>query len=151
LALTGALSRSRWSGRAGTRPVAVTFAGLLALGVGAYNLVDGVVVLTGGGDASLLGEGVFEIVVGSVAIALGASALRMRRWAWVGFMALAVLGLTQQLLRHFFYDHPNYVSLGLFTLAVFALTPLDVQVAFGIRPSRNVLLTDTDRNPIDSV
>ena len=129
----------------------MTFAGLLALGVGAYNLVDGVVVVVGGGDRSLLAEGVFEVVVGLVAIALGVSALRMRRWAWVGFMALAVVGLTQQLLRHFFYDHPNYVSLALFTLAVFALTPLDVQIAFGIRPPRNVLLTDRARNPIDSV
>jgi hypothetical protein len=129
----------------------VTFAGLLALVVGAYHVADGVVVLVGGGDASKLGEGAFEVVLGSVAIALGVGALRMRRWAWVGFMTLAVVGLTQQLLRHFFYDHPNYVSLALFTLAVFALTPLDVQVAFGIRPPRNVLLTHTARNPIDSV
>jgi hypothetical protein len=129
----------------------VTFVGLLMLVVGAYNLIDGVVVLVGGGDNSKIAEGAFEVGFGLLAIATGNGALRMRRWAWAAFMTLAVVGSTQQLLRHFFYDHPNYLSLALITLAVFALTPLDVQIAFGIRPPRNVLLDDTARNPIDSV
>ena len=39
----------------------------------------------------------------------------------------------------------------LIALVVFALTPLDVQIAFGVRPPRNVLLAKAGRNPIDSV
>ena len=53
--------------------------------------------------------------------------------------------------QNFFYDHPNYRSLALTALAVFALTPLDVQIAFGVRPPRNVLLEHNPRNPIDSL
>jgi hypothetical protein len=41
-------------------------------------------------------------------------------------VALPEIGLTHQLLRHFFYDHASYVNLALMTLVVFALTPLDV-------------------------
>ena len=66
-------------------------------------------------------------------------------------MTLAVVGLTHQLLRHFFYDHPSYLNLALIAVVVFALTPLDVQIAFGVRPPRNVLLAKGTRNPIDSV
>src|SRR5262245_46809653 len=69
LALNEAPSSSPRSGQAATRPVAVTFAGLLALVVGAYHVVDGVVVLVGGGDESELAEGAFEIVLGLVVIA----------------------------------------------------------------------------------
>ena len=36
-------------------------------------------------------------------------------------------------------------------VAVFALTPLDVQIAFRVRPPRNVVLERTTRNPVDSV
>ena len=132
------------------RPIAVTLVGLLMFAVGAYNLVDGVVVLVNGGDNSVLAGGAVEIVLGLLAIGIGTGALRMRRWAWAAFMTLAVVGLTHQLLRNFFYDHPNYLNLALTSLAVFALTPLDVQIAFGVRPPRNVLLEHT-RNPIDSL
>ena len=66
-------------------------------------------------------------------------------------MTLALVGLTNQLIRKFFYDHTNYLALGLVTLAVLALTPLDVQIAFRVRPPRNVLLDHTARNPLDSV
>jgi hypothetical protein len=144
-------SSSPRPGHAVARPIAVTLVGLLAMVVGVYHAVDGVVVVVSNGDSSELAEGAFEIVFGLLALAIGASALRMRRWAWAGFMMLAVVGSTEQLLRHFFYDHPNYLSLALVTLVVFALTPLDVQIAFGIRPPRNVLLKHTARNPIDSV
>lgn len=129
----------------------MTLVGLLALAVGAYNVVDGVVVLMSRGDNSSLAGGAFEIGFGMIAIGIGYGALRMRRWAWGSFMMLALVGLTHQLLRNFFYDHPNYLSLALTTLAVFALTPLDVQIAFGVRPPRNVLLEHTPRNPIDSL
>ena len=133
------------------RPVTVTVVAVLILVVGAYNIVDGVVVLVSGGDDSKLAEGAFEVAFGLLTIAIGSGALQMRRWSWAAFMTLAVIGLTHQLLRNFFYDHPNYLTLGLLTLAVFVLTPLDVQIAFGVRPPRNVLLANAARNPVDSV
>jgi hypothetical protein len=132
------------------RPITVTFVALLLLVVGAYNLVDGVVVLVGGGDGSKVAEGAFELAFGLLAITIGNGAFRMRRWAWAAFMALALVGLTNQLIREFFNDDTNYLALGLITLAVLALTPLDVQIAFRVRPPRNVLLEQT-RNPLDSV
>ena len=116
----------------------MTFVGMLALVVGAYHVVDGVVVVVNGGDASKLAEGAFDLALGVFALAIGGGALRMRRWAWAAFMTWAVVGLTHQLLRHFFYDHPNYLAMAFDTVAVLALTPLDVQIAFGVRPPRNV-------------
>jgi hypothetical protein len=128
----------------------VTFVGVLALIVGMYHAVDGVVVLVNGGDANKLAEGAFELALGVLAIAIGGGALHMRRWAWAAFMTWAVVGLTQQLLRHFFYGNPNYLAMALDTVAVLALTPLDVQIAFGVRPQRSVTLDRALRNPIDS-
>jgi hypothetical protein len=139
------------SRRASKRPVPVTLVAALIIAVGVYNVVDGMVVLVNGGDNSKLAEGAFEVAFGVFVIAIGNGALRMRRWAWAAFMTLAVVGLTQELLRHFFYDHPSYLNLALIALVVFALTPLDVQIAFGVRPPRNVLLEKATRNPIDSV
>ena len=139
------------SRHASKRPVAVTFVAALIMAVGVYNVVDGVVVLVNGGDHSKLAEGAFEVAFGVFVVAVGNGALRMWRWAWAASMTLAVIGLTHQLLRHFFYDHASYVNLGLITLVVFALTPLDVQIAFGVRPPRNVHLAQGARNPIDSV
>ena len=75
---------------------------------------------------------------GLLAIAIAVEALRMRRWAWVAFMAWALLGLVHQLLRHFFYDSADYLAMALDAVAVLVLTPLDVQIAFGVRPPRNV-------------
>ena len=151
MAPEGDLSDAPAARHAAKRPIAVTFVSVLILAVGVYNAVDGVVVLVGGGDDSKLAEGVFELVFGVLVIAIGIGALRMLRWAWAAFMTLAVVGLTHQLLRNFFYDHPNYLTMGLITVVVLALTPLDVQVAFGVRPPRNVLLDHAARNPIDSV
>ena len=48
-------------------------------------------------------------------------------------MTWAVIGLTHQLLRHFFYGDASYPMLAVDTLVVLALTPLDIQVAFGVR------------------
>jgi hypothetical protein len=133
------------------RPIAVTFVALLALVVGAYHVVHGVVVLSGGDDASGLAEAALDLVLGLVAVAIGGAALRMRRWAWIAFMTWALIGLTHQLLRHFFYDHPDYLAMALDTVAVLALTPLDVQIAFGVRPPRNVALGTAPRNPSELV
>ncbi len=59
------------SGSAAKRPMAVTFVGLLALVAGAYHVVDGVLVLVNGGDASKLAEGAFELALGVFAICIG--------------------------------------------------------------------------------
>jgi hypothetical protein len=48
-------------------------------------------------------------------------------------MTWAVIGLTHQLLRHFFYGDESYPMLAVDTVVVLALTPLDVQVAFAVR------------------
>jgi hypothetical protein len=131
----------------GKRPVAVTLVGALALGVGAYHVVDGVIALINGGDASRLAEGAFVLALGVLAVVIGIGALRMKRWAWAAFMTWAVVGLTDELLRHFFYGNPTHLAMALQTVTVLVLTPLDVQIAFGVRPPRNVILT---QNPVDS-
>ena len=133
--------------RAAKRPVAVTFVGVLGLILGSYHVAHGVAVLVDGGDSSSLAEASFDLALGGFAIAIGVAALRMRRWAWVAFMTWALIGLVHQLLRHFFYDHPDYLAMALDTVAVLFLTPLDVQIAFGIRPPRNVTLDPTSGNP----
>ena len=127
----------------------MTFVGVLALIVGAYHTGHAVAVLVDGGSSSTLAEGAFDLGLGVLAIAIGVGALRMRRWAWAAFMTWAVIGLTHQLLRHFFYDNPDYLAMALDTVAVLALTPLDVQVAFGVRPPRTLVLERGTRNPSD--
>jgi hypothetical protein len=131
------------------RPVAVTLVGALALGVGAYHVVHGVLALAHGGDASRLAEGAFVLALGVLAVVIGFGALRMERWAWAAFMTWAVVGLTDELLRHFFYGNPTYMAMALQTVTVLVLTPLDVQIAFGARPPRNVILAETT-HPVDS-
>src|SRR6476620_6152346 len=125
---------ARGSPPARKRPVAVTFVALLALIVGGYHVAHGVTVLVDGGDSSRLAEGALDVVLGVLAIAIGIAALRMRHWAWVAFMTWALVGLVHQLLRYFFYDNPDYLAMALDTAAVLVLTPLDVQIAFGVRP-----------------
>ena len=129
------------------RPVAVTLVAVLALAVGAYEIGHGILVLVRGGSRSFLAEGAFDLVLGGLAIAIGVAALRMRRWSWVALMTWALVGLVHQLLRRFFYDNPDYLTMALNTVVVLVLTPLDVQIAFGARPPRNVALET--RHPVE--
>jgi hypothetical protein len=115
------------------RPVAVTLVGLLAVAAGLYHLVGGGVTVADGHNASKLAEGAFDLAFGVLALAIGRGAFRMRPWSWAAFMTWAVIGLTHQLLRHFFYSDESYPMLAADTLVVLLLTPLDVQVAFGVR------------------
>ena len=115
------------------RPVAVTLVGLLALAAGLYHLVGGGFTVADGDSASKLAEGSFDVAFGVLALAIARGAFRMAPWAWVSFMTWAVVGLTHQLLRHFFYDDQSYAMLAIDTLVVLVLTPLDIQVAFGVR------------------
>ena len=127
--------------------MAVTLVAVLALAVGAYEIGHGVRVLVRGGSASYLAEGAFDLVLGGLAIAIGVAALRMRRWSWVALMSWALVGLVHQLLRSFFYDSPDYLTMALNTVVVLVLTPLDVQIAFRVRPPRNVALES--RHPVE--
>jgi hypothetical protein len=128
------------------RPIAVTLVGLLAVGVGLYHAADGIVVLTNGGSTSKLAEGAVDLALGVLALAIGRGAFRMARWSWAAFMTWAVIGLTHQLLRHFFYTDVNYLAMAVDAVSVIALTPLDIQIAFGVRPPPKLLL---DRGPQD--
>ena len=115
------------------RPVPVTYVGLLGIVAGLYHLAAGIQRVVERGDASRVTEGAVDITLGVFVLVVAWGALRTRTWAWAAFMTLAVIGLTHQLLRYFFYDNVNYLAMAIETIAVLALTPLDVQVAFGVR------------------
>jgi len=51
--------------------------------------------------------------------------------------------------RYFFFDDPDYAAMAINTFAVLAMSPLEVQVAFGLRHPRNVDLARPTRNPLD--
>ena len=133
--------------RPARRPVVVTFVALLGLIVGGYHVAHAIAALLDGESSSTVAEGALDLALGLLAVAIALAALRMRRWAWVAFMTWALVGLVHQLLRHFFYDHPDYLAMALDAVAVLVLTPLDVQIAFGVRSPRNVPLEPTSRHP----
>jgi hypothetical protein len=83
------------------------------------------------------------------ALAAGLGALRVQPWAWAVFMTWAVIGLTHQILRYFFFGQPNFADMAINTFAVLALSPLDVQIAFGLRHTDHVELGRPTRNPLD--
>jgi hypothetical protein len=129
----------------------VTVVAGLAVLAGGYLIVDGVLVLRDAArsDTDKLVDGVFPIALGLLSFVIAAGAVRMRAWAWKLFMTLAVVGLTIQILRHFSFGDARYARMALYAFVVFALTPRDVQVAFGIRPPPNADLGRTTRNPLD--
>ena len=126
--------------RAVRRPAAVVLVALLGLGLGAYHVAHAIIVLIDRENASAVAEGAFDLALGMLAIVIAVEALRMRRWAWVAFMTWALVGLVHQLVRHFFYDNVDYLAMALDAAAVLVLTPLDIQIAFGVRPPRSVVL-----------
>jgi FtsH-binding integral membrane protein len=130
------------------RPSSVTLVAAVAFLVAAYNLAFGILTVEGGDDERLV-EGIFHLAfgVGTLVAALGA--FRLRKWAWTAFMTWAVIGLTVQILRHLFFDDPNYLAMAINTFAVLAMSPLEVQVAFGLRHTGNVQLARPTRNPLD--
>jgi hypothetical protein len=132
--------------RQAKRPVAVTFVGALGLGAGLYHLVGGGMAVADGGSASKLAEGAFDLALAVLALAIGRGALRMAPWAWTALMTWAVIGLTHQLLRHFFYSDESYGMLAVEVAVVLALTPLEIQVAFGVRRRPTL---DSDSGALD--
>jgi hypothetical protein len=115
------------------RPTAVTIVGVLALAAGAFNLAEGVVSVLDGGDASRLAEAATDLALGLLALAIARGTFRMATWAWAAIMTWAAIGLTNELLRHFFYRDTNYAVMAIDAAVVLLLTPRDMQVAFGVR------------------
>jgi hypothetical protein len=131
------------------RPVSVTLVTVLALGVTVYSVVYGVLAVRGDPGTERLADGVFHLVLGLGALTAALGAFLMRPWGWAVFMTWAVIGLTHQILRYAFFGDPNYADMAINTFVVLALSPLDVQVAFGLRHTDNVQLGRPSRNPVD--
>ncbi len=130
------------------RPVSVTLVAVVAVGVAVYSLVYGVLALRSG-DEDRLADAVYHLALGVGALTAGFGAFRLQGWAWSLFMSWAVIGLTHQILRYLFFEDPNYLDMAINTFAVLALSPLEVQIAFGLTHTRNVQLNRPTRNPVD--
>jgi hypothetical protein len=115
------------------RPTAVTIVGVLVLAAGALNLAKGVVSVLDGGDASSLAEAATDLALGLLALAIARGTFRMAFWAWGAIMTWAAIGLTDELIRHFFYRDVNYALMAIDAAVVLVLTPRDMQVAFEVR------------------
>jgi hypothetical protein len=130
------------------RPVSVTLVAVLALGLAIYSVTSGVLTIRTG-DADRIPDGVFHIALGLGALTAAVGSFRLAAWGWTGLMTWAVVSLAHQILRYFFFDDPNYVDMAVSAFAVLALSPLDVQIAFGLRHTENVQLGRPTRNPVD--
>ncbi|MCA1681101.1 MAG: hypothetical protein LC777_20255 [Actinobacteria bacterium] len=130
------------------RPVSVTLVAVLALGLAIYSVAYGVIAIQDG-EADRVADGIFHVVLGVGALAAAVGSFRLAAWGWTALMTWAVVALTHQLLRYLFFDDPNYADMAVSAFAVLALSPLDVQIAFGLRHTENVQLGRPTRNPID--
>jgi len=128
--------------------MSVTLVALLALAVALYYLASGAITLLGGDDDQTY-DGIFHLALGVVALAAAAGAFLTFSWGWVAFMTWAVVGLTHQILRYLFFDDPNFADMAVNAFAVLALSPADVQIAFGLRHTQNVDFARATRNPVD--
>jgi predicted membrane channel-forming protein YqfA (hemolysin III family) len=138
------------SKRGDRRPVSVTLVALLALGLAVYSVVFGVVAIRSGEDDRLL-DAVFHLALGAGALLAAVGSFRLAPWGWTALMTWAVVALTHQILRYLFFDDPNFADMAVSTFAVLALSPLDVQIAFGLRHTENVQFGRPTRNPVDRV
>lgn len=95
--------------------------------------------------------GAYFILSAIAALVIGWGAFRMRRWAWIAFMAWCIFILTNQIVRYF-ADVPGYPAMVLAGFIVLALNQAEVQEAFGIITSENVEseLEPISINPLDS-
>jgi len=128
--------------------MSVTLVAALAIVVAVYSLASGAVTLSGGRDDELY-DGIFHLALGVVAIAAAVGAFLTLSWGWVAFMTWAVVGLSHQILRYLFFGDPNFADMAVNAFAVLALSPADVQIAFGLRHTRNVDFARATRNPVD--
>lgn len=130
------------------RPISVTLVALLALAVATFSLARGGLTVAGG-DPARLPDAIFHLVVGAGTLLAVVGALRMRPWGWAMFMSWAVVGLTNQILRYGFFGDVNFADMAINTFVVLALSPLDVQIGFGLRHTHNLQLARATRNPVD--
>ena len=130
------------------RPVSVTLVALLAAGFAVYSLVSAGVAIESR-EEDRIPEAVFNGVRGVGLLVAAVGSFRLRPWGWAVFMSWAVIGLTNEILRYLFFEDPNYADMAINTFAVLALSPLEVQIAFGLRHTRNVELNRPTRNPVD--
>ena len=130
------------------RPVAVTLVAVLASAVVIYTVAYGVLAIRSG-DEDRLVDGIVHLVLGAAALVAAAGAFRLRPWGWTALMSWAVVGLTHQILRYLFFEDPNYADMAINAFVVLALSPVDVQIAFGLRHTQNVQLARRTRNPVD--
>ncbi len=128
--------------------MSVTLVALLALGLAGYSMATGAIAI-GSGESDRLPDAIFHLLLGGGALAAAVGSFRLAPWGWTALMTWAVVSLTHQVLRYLFFDDPNYVDMAVSTFAVLALSPLDVQVAFGLRHTENVQLGRPTRNPVD--
>ncbi len=129
--------------------MSVTLVAVLALGLAIYSVASGVIAIQTG-DTDRIADGIFHVVLGIGALAAAVGSFRLADWGWTVLMTWAVVSLTHQILRYFFFDDPNYVDMAVSAFAVLALSPLDVQIAFGLRHTENVQLGRPTRNPVDN-
>ena len=130
------------------RPVAVTLVGVLATVVAVYTVTYGVLALRSGDDDRLL-DAVVHLLLGAGVLVGAVGAFRLRPWGWTALMTWGVVALTHHILRYLFFDDPNYADMAASTFVVLALSPVDVQIAFGLRHTENVQLARRTRNPVD--
>ncbi len=130
------------------RPVAVTLVAALALGLAVYSVVYAVLAIRSG-EGDRLPDAIFHLLLGGGALAAALGSFRLAPWGWVALMTWAVVALTHQILRYLFFDDPNYADMAVSTFAVLALSPLDVQIAFGLRHTENVRPGRSSRNPVE--
>ena len=137
--------------KAQVRPIAATLVVVLALVWGIVLAVSGVLELRDArNDGASLWPGVFDAGFAVLAFVIAYGAFRVRRWGWILFMTWATWTLAINLLREFYFGDPRYVPLVVGTLTVLLLTPLDVQVAFGVRRQK-LRLGDAAGNSVERV
>lgn len=95
--------------------------------------------------------GAYLILSALAALIIGWGAFRMRRWAWIAFMAWCIFILTNQIVRYF-AGTPGYPAMVLAVFIVLALNQAEVQEAFGIITPENAEseLEPVSINPLDS-
>ena len=126
----------------------VTLVALLALGLAIYSVAYGVIAIESG-ESDRLPDAIFHLALGVAALTAAVGSFRLAPWGWTVLMTWAVVALTHQILRYLFFEDPNYVDMAVSAFAVLALSPLDVQIAFGLRHTENVQLGRPTRNPVD--
>lgn len=95
--------------------------------------------------------GVYYILVALGTLIIGWGAFRMRRWAWIAFLAWCIFVLANQILRYY-AGSPDFIAMALAVFVVLALNQAEVQAAFGIAKPTDVEseLEPLSDNPLDS-